>query len=197
MAWPSTALTSYLPGTTPWIKADDLNAFQSAINGIINGTYSHKALVVDGTGGSVVSPTAGTVRVSSSVSGQSNVAPFGLPTVPIGELNREQILLGAAHVLMNPFTPDTISGVGGFNVRRVVRSSTGVFVVVFNNAFPNSYRHVAQVTTILDVGGGTFVTAFIEYQEIVAGEFKVHLQFRDVGGVLRDPGGFNVTVVGG
>lgn len=65
MAWPSTPLTTYTANTAPAIKAFDLNAFQSGINGIINGTYSLKALVVDGTGGSIVAPTANTLQIGT------------------------------------------------------------------------------------------------------------------------------------
>lgn len=63
--WPSTPLTSYVAGTAPAIKASDLNAFQSGINGLINGTYSLAGGVIDGTGGAVVVPTANALRVGS------------------------------------------------------------------------------------------------------------------------------------
>ena len=67
MAWPATPLTTYNAGVPPSIQAFDLNAFQSAINGIIGGTYSLKAVVIDGTGGSVVVPVAGTSKVSANL----------------------------------------------------------------------------------------------------------------------------------
>lgn len=67
MAWPSTPLTTYIAGSAPTIKAFDLNAFQSAINGIVNATYSLAAVVADGTGGSIVATTAGTTRVSATL----------------------------------------------------------------------------------------------------------------------------------
>ena len=41
MAWPSTPLTTYSAGIAPAIQAFDLNAFQSAINGIVNGTSNY------------------------------------------------------------------------------------------------------------------------------------------------------------
>ena len=74
--WPSSPLTSYLAGGTPAIKAFDLNAFQSAINGIINATYSLLGVVIDGTGGNVVTPVAGAMQVTSSRSGAT------FPTTP-------------------------------------------------------------------------------------------------------------------
>lgn len=67
MAWPSTALTTYVAGSAPTIKAFDLNAFQSAINGIVNATYSLAAVVADGTGGAIVATTAGTTQVSATL----------------------------------------------------------------------------------------------------------------------------------
>jgi len=44
----------------------DLNAIQDAINRIINGTYSLKALTIDGTGGNIVAPAAGSLTVSGN-----------------------------------------------------------------------------------------------------------------------------------
>lgn len=67
MAWPSTPLTTYVAGSAPTIKAFDLNAFQSAINGIVNATYSLAAVVVDGTGGAIVATTPGTTQVSATL----------------------------------------------------------------------------------------------------------------------------------
>jgi hypothetical protein len=51
MAWPNTPLTTYVPNSTPAIKAADLNAFQSAINGISAGSTSIAGAVLDGVGG--------------------------------------------------------------------------------------------------------------------------------------------------
>jgi len=67
MAWPSTPLTTYSAGIAPAIQAFDLNAFQSAINGIVNGTYSLAAVVADGSGGAVVVPVPGTTKVSANL----------------------------------------------------------------------------------------------------------------------------------
>lgn len=68
MAWPSTSYESCVANTTV-VHAALLNAIQSAINGIINATYSLKSVEIDGTGGSVVVPVAGTLRVSAAGSG--------------------------------------------------------------------------------------------------------------------------------
>ena len=70
MAWPSTPLTSYVSNTVPAIKAFDLNSFQMGVNGIINGTYSHKAVVIDGTGGTLATPLSGALILTQSISRQ-------------------------------------------------------------------------------------------------------------------------------
>lgn len=67
MAWPLTPLTTYVAGLAPAIKAFDLNSLQNAINRIVGATYSLAALVVDGTGGAIVSAVAGTTQVSATL----------------------------------------------------------------------------------------------------------------------------------
>lgn len=67
MAWPNSPLTTYSPGTTPWIKADDLNAIQSAINSLYNGTLTVKTLYVDSTGGNAVTQLPGLVVANGRV----------------------------------------------------------------------------------------------------------------------------------
>jgi hypothetical protein len=83
-AWPTTPLTTYVSGTTPAIKAADLNAFQTAINKGFLGEYTYKGIVVDGTGGAGTTPNAGSVTVSRTATGTS------APTTQLagGELNQ-------------------------------------------------------------------------------------------------------------
>lgn len=69
MAWPTTPLTSYLPGSTPPIKASDLNSLQDAINKAFLGKYSFAGLVVDGFGGNPVTPPGGGL----SLTGGANI----------------------------------------------------------------------------------------------------------------------------
>jgi len=64
--WPNTPLTTYTFDGAPPIKSMDLNAIQDAINRIINGTYSLKAVTIDGTGGNIVAPAAGSFTVSGT-----------------------------------------------------------------------------------------------------------------------------------
>ena len=90
MAWPNTPLTSYSPGTTPWIKADDLNAIQSAINGIINGTYTLKTLYVDSTGGNTAAQLPGLVVANGRVTHTTlpNTVNYAAGTVAQGSVVR-------------------------------------------------------------------------------------------------------------
>lgn len=69
MAWPITPLTTYLPGSTPAIKAADLNAIQDAISKTLLGKYSFAGLLVDGAGGNAVAPPAGGL----SLTGGANI----------------------------------------------------------------------------------------------------------------------------
>ena len=129
MTWPATVLTTYIAGTTPTIKAADLNAFQSAIVGLVLGTYSHKAIVVDGTGGAVVSSRPGTVRVSavdSGTGGGSGNPNLPLASVAAGEFGRALVCMGwavvsAAGVLLR-----------GVNVKAIGRGGTGQYTITFN-----------------------------------------------------------------
>jgi hypothetical protein len=67
MAWPLTALTTYVAGTTPSIKASDLNSIQDAINKTLLGTYTHKIVVADATGGAT--PPAGSTGAFRGIAG--------------------------------------------------------------------------------------------------------------------------------
>lgn len=190
--WPSSPLTTYSPGGLPYISASDLNAIQDAINRIINGTYSHKTVVVDGTGGAVTTGTPGTVGVSSTVSAYTTTPPFAMPSVPIGELNREQVLLGAVRCSLSG---STISACGGFNVREVVRNAVGNFLVTFNTAFPDVLRHVPVVSPSADSGMSRY--AALASVTIVSGGYRVGFRVYDSSGSQADPSGFSLVVFGG
>lgn len=192
MAWPITPLTTYVAGGLPWISASDLNAIQDAINRIINGTYSHKAVVVDGTGGIVTAGTPGTVRVSSTVSAYTTTPPFAMPSVPVGELNSEQVLLGAARCSLSG---GAIVACGGFNVREAERVAIGAFLVTFNTAFPDVLRHVPLVSP--SAGSGPSRYAALASIGIVSGGYRVGFRVYDSSGSQADPIGFSVVVFGG
>lgn len=195
MGLPLTPSTTYVANSTPVIKAQDLNDLQKYLAGMYSATYSVKALVVDGTGGNATTGTPGAVRVSSTVSAFTTTPPFAMPTVPIGELNREQCLLGAVRCHIDYLTGNIFSA-GGFNVASVVRIFKGFYEVTFNNAFPNANRHVPQVTTRTYLGPR--VVATVQIDTVVAGKYVVPLLFLGINTDLpTDPDGFYLTVIGG
>jgi len=183
MAWPSTPLTSYLSGGLPAIKAFDLNAFQAAINGVVNATYSLLGLVIDGVGGNVVVPTAGALMLSGSASGV--VAPT--TAVPWGTMFREGPQFGAARV--------TGAGVfeAGYNVQSTTRTGAGVYQVLFNGAPTNVARCTGQVT------GRFNAVAFIPELNsltLVGADLKATVFMYDIAGAPADAM-FDVNVWGG
>jgi hypothetical protein len=128
MAWPSTPLTSYVSNTVPAIKAFDLNAFQTAVNGIINSTYSHKSVVIDAVGGLIVSPVAGTLGITTSGSSKT----FPNPTIPDGTFYKDQFAAGWVIV------DSTGVPYKGVNVTGVTHPATGRYVVTFNTSLGGS-----------------------------------------------------------
>lgn len=137
MAWPNTPLTSYLAGGLPAIKAFDLNAFQAAINGIINATLSLLGVVIDGTGGNLVTPTPGALMLSGSASGAA--APT--TAVPWGTVFREGSVFGSAAI-------DAAGAlVAGYNVKSVgARAATDPYVITFHGCPTNIDRCTGQAT---------------------------------------------------
>lgn len=121
MAWPSTPLTSYVSNTVPAIKAFDLNAFQLGVNGIINGTYSHKGVVIDGVGGSLATPTSGTLTLTQS--GSSTATPN--PTTPLGSFYQNQLMSCVGYI------DQSGAIVKGVNIKSA-SLVMGVYIVTFN-----------------------------------------------------------------
>lgn len=145
MAWPATPLTTYSAGTTPTIKAFDLNAFQSAINGIITGTYSLKGLLLDGTGGNVVAPPPGAAQVTAQLTGTSApTTPFTVPTLGTGN-----VLGGWANV--NGATATLNRGFNVYSIARTAGAPIGDYEVTFHGvrADPN---FAGCWATVIDTG---------------------------------------------
>lgn len=172
MAWPSTALTTYVAGVAPAIQAFDLNAFQSAINGIINGTYSLKAVVVDGTGGAVVVPVAGTTKVSANLLEA---------TVPGTSRTRGTDCIGT-----RPWGMAVITGSGtfkkGFNCKSASRTGVGQYQFEFyglpsDPTWTNCTGSASSPGTALSL---TFQTAAF------AGNLLVSVDVRDGANALTD-----------
>lgn len=148
MAWPNTPLTSYSPGTTPWIKADDLNAIQSAINGIINGTYTLKTLYVDSTGGNTAAQLPGLVVANGRVTHTTlpNTVNYAAGTVAQGTVAR-------AWAWVNGDS----SFARGFKVYSTARTPmgnpAGDYTVVFDTN-PSDRVHAAVFASIVELRAG-------------------------------------------
>lgn len=196
MSLPLSPNTAYLAGNPPTIKAADLNALQQYLAGLYSAGYTVKSLVADGTGGNATSsPTPGTVAVSSSVATFTTTPPFAMPTVPIGQLNREQILLGAVRCST---LGGSVSQCGGFNVASVERTAIGNYLVTFNNAFPTLENHVPLVTVFPNAFVAPIAFGVVASTIIVAGQYRVGVRVWDVsGGTTTDPLLFSLVVVGG
>ena len=183
MAWPSSPLTSYLAGSTPYIKAADMNSLQSGINGIINATYSLKAAVIDGTGGSIVAPVAGTLKLSGTASGTATPTT----TVPWGTVYKEGLLFGGAYV----------DGAGvfqaGYNVKSTTRIGAGHYEVLFNGAPTNVGRCRGQVTPYFNA---VAQIAELNGMSLVGADLKAVVFIYNTAGALAD-GGFQIDVAGG
>lgn len=140
MAWPSTPLTSYVANSTPTIKAADLNAFQSGINGIINGTYSLAAAVIDATGGLVVAPPAGSLQVSGA-----DISNTAVPStsVPSGQMFQDTVCLGYCRAYWDgaAMVPVRVA-----NVRSLVRNGTGDYTVIFNATMASPATAIVEIT---------------------------------------------------
>ncbi len=124
MAWPLTPLTTYVAGLAPAIKAFDLNSLQNAINRIVGATYSLAALVVDGTGGAIVSAVAGTTQVSATLT--ETAVPGTARAV------------GLDCVGTRPFGWVTFTGFGvverHYNLKAFTRTGTGSYTAEFHGA---------------------------------------------------------------
>lgn len=146
MAWPKTPLTTYVGGNTPALKAFDNNAYQSAINGIVNGTYSLLGLVLDGTGGAVVTPTAGAATVSALLSGTTApTTAVSAATLGVGTVCSGWARLTGAGALLRGFNVLSVARTGGaptgdytvtFHGKRTDADNLGVWVSVVDNGTP-------------------------------------------------------------
>lgn len=138
--WPLTPLTTYLAGLPPAIKAFDLNTIQTTINSIVGGVLSLKALVLDGAGGLVVAPRAGTGVCTGTVASTTFPSPLSYPAG--GVVARGTLPLGWAVVAS---MGDLLNGYNVFSGPGVVRTGVGVYEITFN-AEPSTVNVCAIVT---------------------------------------------------
>ena len=201
--WPLSPLTNYSAGTLPAIKAADLNAIQDAINRLITGTYSVKALVIDGTGGAVVAPAASTLSVAGSAtastftptascSGSTTTPPFTLPAIPAGVLYRERMVFGSANVVISA---GAIGRVGGHNVSQVTRAGTGSYSIEFNGDRFGAGLEIVPVVSVVAESLGQHPIASFSYILAPAGRYQVGVRVYNPAGTLVDPLAILVLVV--
>lgn len=148
MAWPLTPLTTYVASTTPAIKASDLNSIQSGVNGIVAATYSLAAVVLDGTGGNVVTPTAGTVKISGST-GVGSSLPTS--TIPVGTMYKQHVF--AAMIYFQGAASPTIAS--AINVSSLSRTSAGFYLVNLNVSITN----MICMATVQNAGAAITISA--------------------------------------
>jgi hypothetical protein len=175
MAWPSTPLTTYSAGNPPAIQAADLNAFQSAINGIINGTYSLRGVVVDGTGGSVVVPLAGAALVAALLTGTTApTTAYASATLGIGTVCSGWARITGAGALLRGFNVESTARTGG--------SPTGDYTLTFRNKRTDADNVCAWVTVV-----GTGTPAVADFTSFASGSNQVlRVRVYDLAGALTD-----------
>jgi hypothetical protein len=152
--------------------AADLNSLQDAINRMINATYSHKAVVVDGSGGAIVTPLAGTTLVSANLLEA---------TVPGTSRTRGTDCIGT-----RPWGMAVITGSGtfkkGFNCKSASRTGVGQYQFEFyglpsDPTWTNCTGSASSPGTALSL---TFQTAAF------AGNLLVSVDVRDGANALTD-----------
>lgn len=84
MALPFSANTTYVAGSTPTIKAQDLNQLQDYTVHVFQGTKTLKKLQIDGVSDQAVVVTDGTARLTAPFSGTGGGA--GNPSLPLTTL---------------------------------------------------------------------------------------------------------------
>ena len=178
-AWPRTPLTTYVSNTTPVIHASDLNSFQSAINGIILGTYSEQGITVDGTGGATVTSPAGSLVVSRLVAATTTTPT---PSVAPGELPRGLVPMAWASLVSSGGLTR------GVNISGITHTAnTGVYSIALNPT-PNNYNGSCIATP-------TTAKAFTTCSVANAGGLTATVTTYNTAGTATDTA-FNVVVFG-
>lgn len=100
MAWPLTAMTTYVANSLPAIKAADLNALQTFAGAVLTNTYSFKSVQVDGTGGAASTGTSGYVEALTlyATANRSSATAGAGQAVVVGNIWRDTIPIAYAHV---------------------------------------------------------------------------------------------------
>ena len=140
MAWPLTPLLTFVNGSSPACDAVFLNNLQLGVNGLCAGTYSYAGVVLDGTGGAVVTPTAGAVKFSAAVSATSTPTPAFAKGV--GYKENQAFAAGAVRYT----SPTTYTLDWGFNISSLSRASAGVININLVTAMASITNGVVMAT---------------------------------------------------
>lgn len=168
MAWPLTPLRTYNFQAAPEIKADDLNKFQSAINGVINGTYKLKGLNLSTANAGTTPATAATGAIWMH---PANQAEFGISTsVPTAQTGTSQLIYSSKIIAAWANFSDnngTITLNEGFRITSIVRQVQAVTnyqgYVVTVNTFQNGdplWYHAYQPYGMLTASNNNGVTTW-------------------------------------
>lgn len=148
--WPLTPLTTYVPATTPWIKAGDLNSIQGAIVGLFTGGLTVKGITVDGTGGAIqISPPSGSIYVNRSVAGSS---------VPLASVAPTE-LVGAAHAQCWGILNSAGTLYRGENIYSISHTATSGVYVITCNAVLSNVLYGSVIATLYNPPGPEMVAA--------------------------------------
>lgn len=137
-------LTSYVAGSTPRIKAFDLNTIQDAIIELITGAITLKKVQIDGTGNAASTVPTGALVVSRSVNATA------VPTtaaIGAGELNKEQVPAGYIS-FSHTGAALTVHCAGG--VAAFVRNGVGDYSITFDRqpTGANPYSSIVKTSTL-------------------------------------------------
>lgn len=157
MAWPLTPYRSMVDGSTFWDAALG-NALQTGTNGIVAGTYSLAATVVDGTGGATVSPVAGTSKVSTNLISTATPSPAFVP----GTLYKDLVAVAGGYI-----TNGGAAAIGcGFGISSVSRTGAGIVQINLLNTLASTSKcfltaTIATSGTVFWFAGSTTTTAVV------------------------------------
>jgi len=184
MALPLTPNTTYIPNSTPVIKAADLNDLQDYIVHAFQGTRTIRSISVDGASDNVPTNAPGTIQITTS---GSSTTP-GASTVQPGTGWRESFV----HGFCSAAEDATLRR--GYNLRSVTRNGgagSGDYTVIFDSAVLEPANACVQITAY-GIAKTTVFPTIIAIANDGGGRVSVNFQMHDDTGAVTDSG-FCVT----
>lgn len=145
MALPLSPSTSYVAGSPPAIKADDLNAIQQYLAGLYAGNYTVKTMYVDSTGGNATTQLPGLVVANGRVTHTTlpNTINYAAGTVAQGSVARAWAVVNRDSSFLRGFKVYSTA-------RTAMGNPTGDYTVVFDTN-PSDKVNVAVFATIVEL----------------------------------------------